>query len=216
MEQRKHILWDWNGTLLDDTQLCCDIANELILHYDKREITKEEYRSVFQFPISEYYKTIGLPHKGHEFETAGAYFIQEYDKRKFNTRMHNEVHKTLGKLGMANWDQSVLSAYEQVKLDELVDYHGMSDIISHCLGTDNDFALGKIQRGCEFINSHGGSADTWILVGDTLHDVEVAQAMEISCCLVDFGHNSPEVLKSAGAPVFSTFEALSIYLLEQA
>ncbi len=215
MTSRKHVLWDWNGTLLDDAQLCCDIANELLLQFGKEKITSSQYKEVFGFPISHYYQRIGLPHQGTEFERASAYFIKTYEQRKHSAEVHTDAHDMLQTLRESGWDQSVLSAYEQNKLVDLVAHFELTDVLEHCLGTDNNHALGKIERGREFIAQHGGMADTWVLVGDTLHDAEVAHAMGIECCLVQHGHNSERVLRSAGVPVFETFDALSVHLFEQ-
>jgi phosphoglycolate phosphatase len=41
------------------------------------------------------------------------------------------------------------------------------------------------------------------MVGDTLHDVEVAEALGISCVLIAQGHQSRERLDQAGVPVFA-------------
>ena len=41
------------------------------------------------------------------------------------------------------------------------------------------------------------------MVGDTLHDSEVAEAMNIDCLLVDHGHISRERLEKTGRKVIS-------------
>lgn len=46
----KHIIWDWNGTLFDDVDICVDNINWLLKKYNLPEITKEKYREIFTFP----------------------------------------------------------------------------------------------------------------------------------------------------------------------
>ena len=57
----KHIIWDWNGTLLDDLDVSMAALNEVL----KSEqlplvLDKEEYRQYFQFPVIKYYEKVGL------------------------------------------------------------------------------------------------------------------------------------------------------------
>ena len=56
----KHIIWDWNGTLLDDTWLCVEGINNSLKKRSLQTITKEIYRKVFSFPVEDYYKRLGF------------------------------------------------------------------------------------------------------------------------------------------------------------
>ena len=46
------VLWDWNGTLLDDVTLCVDALNRLLARYGyDRQYDLDGYRKIFGFPI---------------------------------------------------------------------------------------------------------------------------------------------------------------------
>ncbi len=63
------VIWDWNGTLLDDTELCYQIANEMRLERGMASMRGiEEYRSHFTFPVVEYYKRMGYTFEAEPFE----------------------------------------------------------------------------------------------------------------------------------------------------
>ncbi len=47
----KHIIWDWNGTLLNDLTLCVDLLNVSLEKRKLPEMTEEKYRKKFLFPI---------------------------------------------------------------------------------------------------------------------------------------------------------------------
>ena len=54
------VIWDWNGTLLDDTELCYRIANEMRIERGMTPMLGiEEYREFFTFPVIDYYKRMG-------------------------------------------------------------------------------------------------------------------------------------------------------------
>ena len=49
------ILWDWNGTLLDDVELCVDALNRLLAGFGyPQRYDHERYRAIFGFPIEEF------------------------------------------------------------------------------------------------------------------------------------------------------------------
>ena len=47
----KHIIWDWNGTLLDDRWLCVEGINQALVKRDLNPITENKYRENFTFPV---------------------------------------------------------------------------------------------------------------------------------------------------------------------
>ena len=59
MQNKKTILWDWNGTLLDDTRICIDAINILLKERGKNEINESIYRNIFTFPVRDYYARAG-------------------------------------------------------------------------------------------------------------------------------------------------------------
>ena len=63
-----HIIWDWNGTLLNDVELCASIMNNLLRNESLSEISLEKYREIFTFPVEEYYKLAGHNFERNSFE----------------------------------------------------------------------------------------------------------------------------------------------------
>ena len=61
MLHMKHIIWDWNGTLLDDLDVSMDALNSILTKEQlPLVLDKDEYRKYFQFPVIEYYKKVGF------------------------------------------------------------------------------------------------------------------------------------------------------------
>ena len=53
------------------------------------------------------------------------------------------------------------------------------------------------------------------MIGDTLHDADVARAMGCRCILVCGGHQLPETLKTAGVPVADTLRDAAKLIFEK-
>ena len=54
------IIWDWNGTLLNDMELCVHTINEMLQKRNLHELSVDEYKEVFSFPVKDYYQKIGF------------------------------------------------------------------------------------------------------------------------------------------------------------
>ena len=76
----KHIIWDWNGTLLVDRWLCVEGINQALIKRDLPPISEDRYRKIFTFPVKEYYKKLGFDFESEPFEVAGDEFVDYYGK----------------------------------------------------------------------------------------------------------------------------------------
>lgn len=208
----KHIIWDWNGTLLDDTWLCVEGINKSLEKRSLQTITKEIYRKVFSFPVEDYYERLGFDFKKEPFEVAGDEFVAYYAKCFHKVKLHKQVSSVLGAFEIAGFSQSILSAGKQEYLDQWVKVHGLSEYFMIIRGIDNQYARGKIELGISFIKELPYEKDEIIMVGDTVHDSDVADAMGIDCLLIDHGHMGNEKLKATGRKVFSNIEQVRDHL----
>ena len=208
----KHIIWDWNGTLLDDTWLCVEGINKSLEKRSLQTITKEIYRKVFSFPVEDYYERLGFDFKKEPFEVAGDEFVAYYAKCFHKVKLHKQVSSALGALEIAGFSQSILSAGKQEYLDQWVKVHGLSEYFMIIRGIDNQYARGKIELGISFIKELPYEKDEIIMVGDTVHDSDVADAMGIDCLLIDHGHMGNKKLKATSRKVFSNIEQVRDHL----
>ena len=56
-----HVVWDWNGTLLDDLDTCVAVANMLLDEFGLARLEGvADYQAKFRFPIVDYYAELGF------------------------------------------------------------------------------------------------------------------------------------------------------------
>ena len=204
----KHIIWDWNGTLVDDTWLFVDIMNGVLKNRKLNSITLDDYRNVFDFPVQDYYRKLGFDFDNEPFESAGLDFIKIYDDRKFEPKLFNDTMPTLNKLKEYGCTHSVLSAQNIVTLKKSVSHYQLDEMFEYISGLEDHYAIGKVEQGKNLIQNLDFQLDEVAMIGDTEHDHEVAEAMGIKCFLMDRGHNSTNRLKSKTSKVLSSFTEL--------
>lgn len=208
----KHIIWDWNGTLLDDAGLCVDVLNTILTERGMAITDVQAYREDFDFPVIGYYQRLGFNLEAGEFERVSEIFISRYLARMGSCRLHafvNDILQTLGDRGISH---SVLSAARQDSLENAIQHYGLSTHFSGLVGVSNILAHGKKDEGLRWVKKLPWPRREILLVGDTSHDHEVATAMGVDCALVAHGHHSHQRLSSCGAPVFDSFSELMAHL----
>jgi len=201
MPKYKHIIWDWNGTLLNDRWLCVEAINKALAKRKLETITEDIYQDVFCFPVIDYYKRVGFNFENEPFEVAGDEFVHYYGNNFHKVDLHSDAMGVLNEIKSNGLFQSVLSAGKHDFLVDWIKGHNLTDYFLNVVGIDNQYATGKTELGKELINIIEEERHHVIMVGDTIHDSEVAEEMGIDCYLVANGHVSQSRLEQTGRPV---------------
>lgn len=205
----KHVIWDWNGTLLNDTWLCVEVLNGLLARRGRAAITEEDYRQNFGFPVVHFYQYLGFDTDVDSFEQMSREFIGDYEARWFEECvLHADAHEVLAAMAASGKTHSVLSAAKQEALESGIRYYGLREHFMGLVGTDNIYAEGKVGRGRHWIGELPWSPEEVVMVGDTLHDFEVAEAIGSDCILLAHGHHSAERLATTGKRVVHSLREL--------
>ena len=80
MNQFNHIIWDWNGTLWDDTWLCVEINNHMLERRGLPLIDLDIYRDKLCFPVDRYYCQLGFDYGADPYERLAEEFIKLFDE----------------------------------------------------------------------------------------------------------------------------------------
>jgi phosphoglycolate phosphatase len=199
----KHIIWDWNGTLLNDTSLCTQILNESLRKRDIPEITVQQYKQKFLFPIKTFYESIGFDFDKEPFENSNNEFNAGFVDQFKSLALQPFAKDTIIKFSEKKITQTILSASRQDRLKEQVNFFDITQYLQHVVGTNNLYAHGKEYEGEKLLLTLDIPAEETIIIGDTLLDSSVAKYLKIDCALVSNGHNDIKRLKETGAFTFS-------------
>ena len=210
------IIWDWNGTILDDALVCKTIANIML---GERNIPTlpdmDAYRAVFGFPIKSYYEKMGYRFgPGDEpYEQVADEFVLWYDKLYREAVLRPGIEAFLDRLNAQGYRQVLLSAtrYDQL-LQQVAAFGAVGDRFEQKLGLTDHYAFSKAALARDFIEREGIPRDRVLFIGDTDHDFEVSSAIGCPCVLLEGGHQSRARLEAMGVPVLPDLAALGDYL----
>lgn len=190
----KYIFWDFNGTVLDDAKLCYDILIEMLKEEERPLVTFEEYLMIFTFPVQAYYAQVYDLEKT-PFSVLAHRFIDRYQPRSLDLKLHQHVIETIRYFESIGKINVLLSASEIKNLQEQLKHYGIEHMFSHVLGTSDIYAKSKIEVGKQFMKELNIKPEEVVMIGDTLHDAEVASELGIDIILFTKGHQHPSRLQ---------------------
>ena len=209
----KHIIWDWNGTLLDDRWLCVEGINKALDKRGLKTINEQTYKDIFSFPVKDYYQKLGFDFSVEPFEIAGDEFVLYYEKHFNRTKLHSQCRSIIKNIFAVGITQSILSAGKHEFLIEWVKAHNLQKYFIKILGIDNQYATGKTELGMSLIKNLSYNNNEVVLIGDTIHDSDVAESMNIDCLLMDQGHVNNDRLQKTGRKVFSNLTEVFQFII---
>ena len=202
-----HVLWDFNGTILNDLDTGIQCANALLKRRNMKTMNSlEEYYNVFGFPIIKYYERLGFDFEKESYDVLAKEWVKEYKYYSKNSKIHDGIIDVFEKIKAHNIPQFILSATEKDMLIEQVKGLGIDKYFDDILGLDNFHAHSKVEIGKEWkANIKPQKA---VLIGDTIHDYEVAKEIGIDCILIAKGHQNKELLTTCGVTVLDDVSEL--------
>ena len=204
----KHIIWDWNGTLLDDVEVVINVMNSLLIKRKMPVIDKEQYLKIFDFPVINYYTKLGFDFSLEPFEKIANEYVELYRDAYGTCNLQEGAKKVLKLINDSNITQSILSASEQTYLDESVNFYKISDFFVKLLGLNDHYAISKVENGKRLLQDLSLSPKEVLLIGDTIHDYEVSKAIGCDCVLVACGHQHLDKFKNYDVPVYNSLSDL--------
>lgn len=202
------IIWDWNGTLLNDTELSVQTMNQMLQKRNLQQLSISTYKDVFSFPVKDYYLKIGFDFASEPFEIPAMEYIDLYNGGVRHCTLHQNTIQVLEHFRHAGMRQFILSAMEQNALHKCLEHNQINQYFEHVSGLDNHYAASKLENGLQMIDTLKLDANELMLIGDTVHDFEVANELGCRCVLVANGHQSRKILESTGVMVIDQLDEL--------
>ena len=209
MPKYKYIIWDWNGTILDDLQLNLKVENTLLSRRGRKLISGiDEYHEKFQFPIIRFYEELDFDLENEKFEDIAKEYVAEFDDRFYELEVFSDAKDAIGDFKAKGIKQVILSQTEQKWLEKQVEHHNMTNLFNELLGARDIYVKGKVAMALKWIEECNIDAKDVLMVGDTVHDFEVAESIGCDCVLIARGHHSKARLMTTTATVIDSIDEL--------
>lgn len=193
-----YIFWDFNGTVIDDVHNALGCVNDLLERKNRTPITLSEYYNYVETPIIGFYRHI-LPPEELNFDEISRDYHKDYAKRIDETQLAEGAYELMHSLKEQGVHQYIVTANHIDEVTQLINRFGIEDCVEQILGAQNTLAESKTERAKKLFSSLNIHPNDAIFIGDTLHDLETANAMGIDCVLVEYGHQGRKLLREHNA-----------------
>lgn len=190
MQNKKLIIWDWNGTLLNDVDTCVKAMNIMLERRNMKSLDRSRYKEIFTFPVQDYYKSVGFDFEKEPFEDLSVEYIDLYKEIAIEAPLQPGVIEIIDYYRDKGFMQIILSASEQLSLESQVNQRRISEYFDSIIGLNNIHAKSKLQNALNYMSSSQIDPKHVLFIGDTYHDYEVAREIGCDCILVRNGHQN--------------------------
>ena len=153
----KYVFFDFNGTIIDDVDLCLELLNKILKSQNKPEVSLEQYREIFTFPIRKYYELAGVDFNIESYESLAIKFIEEYQPASYNCRLFPGIREVVDFLHKNGIKAIILSASEVHNLKDQCEHFNIDTLFDDILGIDNIHAASKVNIAKDYFKAHNAT-----------------------------------------------------------
>jgi phosphoglycolate phosphatase-like HAD superfamily hydrolase len=198
-----HLVWDWNGTLLDDLALVVAATNASLAAVGGPAVTAEEHRRDFRRPVSQYYAgVLGRVIDDEEFARLDKVFHISYADGLLSCALSAGAVAAL-----RSWTgtQSLLSMWFHEELVPTVARYRLEPYFARVDGLRATIGGGfKAPHLVAHLAALGLAGPDCVLIGDSVDDAVAAREVGARCVLYSGGFTAAEKLRATDLPVATT------------
>lgn len=219
MRRMRHIVWDWNGTLLADQDVVLDALNAVLAEAGLSPTTMERYRELYRRPVRAFYEALfGRPIDDREWERLDRVYHVHYRARLAEAQLAHDAIDALEQVAARppGATQSLLSMWRHAELLPEVRRRGLHDYfvrVDGLRGPAGERKASYLEAHLRSLEAEGARTGEIVVVGDAVDDARAAEHVGARAVLYDGGSHPRAELESLGFPVAeSLLEALDYAL----
>lgn len=202
-----HIIWDWNGTLLNDIGASLASVNDMLEMRGMEPIDIVRYRECISVPIKGFYEKV-FDLENEDYSEVLRQYNEGYLFHLKDCGLTEGACEALDFFESQGAKQIIVSSSNNAQLCENVRKYGVWEKFDAVLGAADYMATSKIERAVDYLKKEGARSENVLVIGDLEHDAELAREIGAECVLLSSGHEKPERLAAANAPVIDDLHEL--------
>ena len=202
-----HIIWDWNGTLLDDIGASLASVNDMLAARGEPPMGIERYKECIGTPIIRFYEQVFDLEK-EDYLSILAEYNAGYMHHLSGCGLTAGAERAIEVFAAEGLHQAIVSSSNNAQLCENAKRFGVYEKFEAVLGAADFKADSKIDRAMKYLTESGAEKGRILVVGDLEHDAEMAAEIGADCVLLTSGHEHPERLARSGAAIFDSIDEL--------
>ena len=148
------VCWDWNGTLLDDTDVARAAMNTVLTERGLPVVPDPAaYRALFGFPVQAFYERLGIVDA--DFRVAAGRYLELFAAQVEQARLQSEAASTLSAITRLGVAQVLISATVPETLHRQMSPHAIEQHFVEILGITDAYVPSKAVVVATWLQSSG-------------------------------------------------------------
>lgn len=210
-----HVVWDWNGTLLDDSPISIEATSWACKLIADVTVDQDTYRKNFTRPVRLFYdRLLGRPATDGEWHRIVEEFHSRYESAVPTAPLRPEAKAVLEWVTKLGITQSLLSMAQHEHLATQVEQHGLETYFFLVQGSQGSFrteskrlTLPQHLEALAKLRGRHIEPGSVLVVGDTTDDAEAAAAVGARCVLLADGLYDTAALSDLSAQLAADLRA---------
>ena len=195
-----HVIWDWNGTLLNDISASLASVNDMLAARGEPPMDINRYKECIGTPIIRFYEQVFDLEK-EVYSNILEEYNAGYMRHLASCSLTEGAKEAIADFAAEGIHQAIVSSSNNAQLCENARKYGVYDCFEAVLGAADFKADSKIERARAYL-AQSSEEKRVLVVGDLEHDAEMAAQIGADCVLLTSGHEHPERLAKSGAVIF--------------
>lgn len=187
---KKHWIFDWSGTLVDDMGIVVDATNFVFQEYGISKMGRETFRKEFTLPYDIFYRRY-LPDAS--MEEVESRFRKGFAESKVKVTVLPYAREFLDALKASGCKLYILSSMDEQGFEAQAKILGLDGYFEETYAG----VLDKREVIGQMMETHSMGQQDTVFVGDMTHDVETAHHAGVMSIGVLTGYNTAELLGSS-------------------
>lgn len=188
----KHIIFDFDGTIANSSEIGIKILNQLSIKYKIRNISREEIFSINNLPIKERFKYLDIPI--YKLPQIAYETLKLYKGLVHEITIFDGMDVLINQLKNEGYKLSIVSSNNVENITAFLKKYNL-DCFDHILSSKNIFGKHKVLD--KYIKNNRLQPEDILYIGDELRDIEACKKLGIKIVAVTWGFDSVELIKSA-------------------
>lgn len=207
MLKYKYIIWDWNGTLLNDIGASLASVNDMLTQRGREPIDIDYYKECIGVPIIRFYEKVFDMEK-EDYSIIIKQYNEGYLYHLKDIGLTDGAIEALEHFKNNGVNQIIVSSSNNEQLCMNAKKYGVYRYFDAILGAGDYFAGSKIERAEAYLCEKKAQKGEVLVIGDLEHDAEMANTLGADCILLTSGHEHLERLKNAKVPLIDDLFSL--------
>jgi phosphoglycolate phosphatase len=188
------IVFDWDGTLVDSTTLICEALQQACRDLGLPVPDGAAARYVIGLGMSDAMKTVAPELPKHRYPELGARYREHYLAREAGIPLFAGARELLGELGAAGYLLAVATGKTRAGLARSMAGVGLDGTFHATRCADEGLPKPHPDMLVHLMERLDVAPHATLMIGDTTHDLDLAQSAGASGLAVTYGAHPPEEL----------------------